>query len=285
MCDCAGGPTAVTDWSGGDVVCSACGVVLESHILDDCPEWRNYEAGEDKSRVGASSSRGGGGTFLDPVPGCKRARVYREAAEAREAALREGLAAVDHFVGSCRLSSTGSVAAVARELFEDVHAARAVRSDNRRVVAAAAVYHACKMERLGRELRWVAAVCEVDQRALNAATADFKDLLAGRPYHARLFDALPAGTLLDIFLDRLGLAPDPRKRVWRAAHRIDEALAGGAMDCGRKPRTICSGIIGVALAREGVAVGKKELTRACSVCQQTLDKVMAQIRRALADVE
>lgn len=280
MCDCAEGPTPVTDWSCGDVVCQACGVVVEGHIIDEAPEWRVHE-GEDyatKCRVGAASAALG--TYLDGVGTGKRRR-RGPALDPGEQALREGLRVVADFVGRFRQSSNGAIARAARMLFEDAHAARPVRSDTRAPSAAAAVYLGCKLEDTARELRQVAEVCQVDLRALNAATADLKAALRGQPYHARLYATLEASKLLDIFLDRLSLAPPERKRAWRAS----QALAGRLrelLDCGRKPRTICSGLLYVAMQDEGIPASKKDVTDACAVCQQTLDKVVAQIRSMLA---
>ena len=287
MCDCPvlNRAALVTDWASGDVVCVQCGVVVEGHILDESPEWRNHdgEPAHDKSRVGGSTDRHGrpSGTYLEGGPaGCKRRRAL--AADPRDAALEEGLKQVDAFVAAFGLTSSSAVAITARELFEDMHALRTVRSDTRRPMAAAAVYFGCKMERAGRELRQVARVCQVDLKALNAATAEYKECLAEKPYYCKLLATLPAGTLIDQFLDRLDLPRDQRKRVWRAAHMLDQSLEG-LMDCGRKPRTICSGILYVALQQEGIAtVTKKHVTDACAVCQQTLDKVVAHIRQLAA---
>lgn len=288
-CDCADGPTPVTDWSCGDVVCSACGVVVEGHILDESPEWRNHgdEHGrEDRSRVGAADPRGRLGTYLATSDGSKRlCRGLAGREDPKEVALTEGLRTIDQFVGFLRLSTTSAISTTAKELFSDLHWAKGVRSDNRRAAAAAAVYYGCKLENSGRELRLVSAVCQVDPRALNAATSEYKAELVSKAYYPRLFATLQAGKLIDVFLDRLvaggGLRAEQRKGVWRAAHQLDEVLVD-TMDCGRKPRTICSGILFVAAQQEGVAVGKKEVTEACCVCQQTLDKVVAQIRAALA---
>jgi transcription initiation factor TFIIIB Brf1 subunit/transcription initiation factor TFIIB len=284
MCDCEGEPSPVTDWAGGDVVCCACGVVLEGHILDEAPEWRNHAAADgghaaDRSRVGAADARLG--TYLERGAGGKRRRLRDPTRDAREQALHDGLALVDRLVGAFGLSTTSNVAATARELFADLHEAKGVRSDTRRACAAAAVYYGCKLENVGRELRLVSQVCQVDAKALNSATSEYKAALADKPYHARLFATLQAGKLIDIFLDRLRLAPDLRRRAWRAAHQLDESLVD-VMDCGRKPRTICSGILFVAAQQERIpGVGKKEITEACAVCQQTLDKVVAQIRRMM----
>lgn len=284
MCDCGVPGTTVTDWASGDVVCVACGVVLEGHILDEAPEWRAQDGsgGGGQCRVGEPVGRDGAvaGTYLDLGP--RKRRRVAAAPEPSVAGLREGLNLVDAFATAFRLSSTSLIAGTARELFRDAHEARPSRADTRRALAAASLYFACKLENTGRELRQVAEVCGVDARSLNAAADDMKALLAGRPYHARLHSTLHAGKLVDIFLDRLALRPDDRRRVWRAAQAMDGRLSR-LMDCGRKPRTICSGLLWVALQDEAVAgVAKKDVTAACAVCQQTLDKVVAQIRQALA---
>lgn len=281
MCDCGDVPTGplVTDWASGDVVCSACGVVVEAHLLDDGPEWHNHGGDADRSRVGPADPRGRLGTVLDR-------RVVGRGVVGRddEQSLTDGLRVVDELLGCLRLSTTCAVAVTAKELFGDLHEAKGVRSDARRAAAAAAVYYGCKLENVGRELRHVAATCGVDQRALNSATNEYKAELAARPYYHRLFAALQAGRLIDAYLDALvacgGVPAAQRRRVWRAAHQLDEALLD-AMDCGRKPRTICSGILYVAARQEGVDCGKKHVVEACRVCQQTLDKVVAQIRAAL----
>lgn len=295
-CDCADGPTPVTDWACGDVVCCACGVVVEGHIIDESPEWRRGGGGGDDGhrggggpssapeRVGMPDSRGRpGGTFL-VVHGTNKRLCRGMAAreEPAEAALYRGLEVLTELLGAMRLPSSGVIAGTARELFTDLHEERAVRCDTRRALAAAAVYYGCKLENAGRELRLVSDVCGVDARALNAATSEYKAALGSRAYYPRLFATLQAGKLIDVFLDRLRLPAEQRRRVWRTAHQLDEAVLD-AMDCGRKPRTICSGILYVAARQEGVdAVGKKEITEACNVCQQTLDKVVAQIRAATA---
>lgn len=294
MCDCPGGPgECVTDWASGDVVCLACGVVTEGHILDESPEWRNHESGPDNCRVGPSTANALPsrlGTYLAPPAaaggGAKRvcrgltAAIVRE--DPAEVSLREGFKVLDSLAIDMRLSTTGTVAVMARELFSDLHEAKGIRADTRRPAAAAALYFGCKLENVGRELRRVAAMCGVDHKALCTAASEFKTALAAKPYYPRLFTPLQAGKLIDSSVDRLadvaGLDAEARRRVWRTAHQLDEALVD-MMDCGRKPRTICAGI--VFLAAQQVAAGavtKKHVTTACGVCQQTLDKVVAQIR-------
>jgi transcription initiation factor TFIIB len=307
MCDCCPDaadacPDVVTDWASGDVVCRRCGVVVEGHILDESPEWHNREHDAfDKSRVGQAARPHGPqalnrlGTYLAMAPASASgsaapaapARVKRLAAAAcredpRDVALAEGLRLVERLVGDMGLSTSGVVATTAKDLFADLSEARAVRSDCRRALAAAAVYYAFKLQRADRELRQVSQVCDVGGKALNAAVSEYKEALRDKPYYPRLFAPLQAGRLIDVFLDRLRLQPPERKRVWRAATQLDEQLVH-AMDCGRKPRTICSGLLYLATRQEAGHVTKKSVAEACSVCQQTLDKVVAQIKACLVD--
>lgn len=277
MCDCALGSSLVTDWASGDVVCQGCGVVVEGHILDEAPEWTTREHEADRSRVGAPNAVLG--TFLDAGGHLCKKRKFRDTRTPREISLKEGRDAVDACVSSLCLAIGGTVGRAARELFELHFDKKGVRSDTRPVLAAAAVYLACKLENVGRELRLVAGACQVDLRALNAATTDLKDSLVDHPQYPKLAAGLSAEKLIDIYLDRLRLPADQRKRVWREAVRLEEDLrARGVMDSGRKPRTLCCGILHVALRRAGCCeVPKKELAKACAVCQQTLDKVAAHI--------
>lgn len=277
MCDCEV-PSPVTDHANGDVICCACGVVMEGHILDDTPEWRPDQDDFAASRVGKPGSELG--TILDSSAPIRRDLVFRaDPQRARDIALGKGVRDVERCVSDIGLSATCAIASVAKELFRDLWLAKGgVRTDARRATAAAAVYFGCKLEGVGRELRLLATVCGVDNRALNSACNEFKVHLHGKAYYPRLFDAFQAGTLIDIFLDRLALGRDTRKSVWRVAHKLDETLVH-AMDCGRKPRTVCAGVLWLATQQAGVKATKKDVAKACAVCTQTLDKVVAQIRR------
>lgn len=255
-------------------MCRACGVVLESHILDEGPEWR-YDTAKDRSRVGEPGAALG--TFVEASHIPKRRRGMAFAQDPRQVSLEEGMRVVEHHVTCLRLSTTGVVCGRAKELFSDVNAVKPVRADTRRAMAAAALYFACKLENAGREVWVIATACDVPMRALNSAISECKEHLHEREYYPRLFDPLQAGTLIDVNIDRLGLEREERRKLWREAHQLDE-LCVRRVDCGRKPRTICSGILWLAVERTGVAVTKRQVSDSCRVCQQTLDKVVNQMR-------
>ena len=58
---CAVHTRIVEDHASGDLVCTECGLVIESRIIDECSEWRTFGDG-DKDKNGADPSRTVGAT-------------------------------------------------------------------------------------------------------------------------------------------------------------------------------------------------------------------------------
>lgn len=273
MCECVDGPAVVTDWARGDMVCRQCGVVLESCLMDESPEWHEWGVTEPKQTTASTAS-----TAAATANTSKKRRRVAVAPEmsAREVWTAEGLRDVDRVVGCFGQSTTGSIAARARELFGDV---AATRHCDRGALAAAAVYYAFKMEGVGRELQTVCDACGVQPAHMRAALDVYKECLADKPYYPLLFSRVTAGALLDVALDKLvaagALTAGGRKDAWRAAMRLLDRLED-AMDSGRKPRTLCAGVVYLAACAHEVT--KKQVAAACGVCSQTVDKIVAFIR-------
>lgn len=288
MCDCGEAPDEVTDRASGAVVCRRCGVVTEAVVLDYGPEWVGEgDSGFGSGRFGAPArpwAPCAGGAHLG---GVSRAAKRACTAEDRlDRALMDGARLVSRMASAFRLPTTGVVACAAQEMYAELQRAGGVRGEgSREAAAAAAVYLACKLNHAGRDLRLASDVMGVDVRSLCSAADEYKALLGGRPSHAGLFEGLGSEAMLGILLDRLvaagGLAAERRREVWAEANRLEERLRRG-LDCGRKPRTLTAGLLYVAAKRRSVPLTRKHVAEACQMCQQTLDKVVAQIRRCLA---
>lgn len=82
QCSECGSESVVIDHSSGDTVCSQCGLVLESHMIDSFAEWRNYtneDGSKDSSKQRTSlyvnqlfPHSSSGTTFLSNDPKFKR---------------------------------------------------------------------------------------------------------------------------------------------------------------------------------------------------------------------
>lgn len=286
MCDdCGPEAPVVYDHATGDEICSGCGLVLAGHLFDDDHRQVHGEAAW-HDHVAAGEA----GTRLDLGAGCGVSRRVLAAAQPPPA-MRDGLRLVGNVAADLGFRGAGGdggehvVLATARGLYRDLNAAKTVRACDAPAAAAAAVYLACKLNACPREMAAVGAVAGLDAPSVGAAVGAYKDKLAGKAYHAGLFRALVPGDLVNAYVSRLaaeaGLDALVERRVRRAAHRVNERVAD-RMDCSRTPKTLCSGAVFLALAAENVAVPKKVVLKACGVCQQTLDKVVAAMQPHLA---
>jgi transcription initiation factor TFIIIB Brf1 subunit/transcription initiation factor TFIIB len=288
MCDCSPeAPDPVLDC--GSEICRGCGVVLQTCMMEDGPEWHGTRDGDgnERSRVGMPSDPFGHldarPTFLSAAPGRALGvskRVLGSANEDGSRLLREGLAVLEQLAIGLSFQRDAVAVLRARELFGDYHARKTVRSDMRTACAAAAMYYGAKIEHAARELKMVAGVCGVHPKALSKAVESYKDVLAGRPYYADLFTTLSPQNLVNMYADRLTVSDAQRKAVKRTSHRLSDSLAG-KLDTGRKPATICSGLLYISLQKENICLPKKAVLDACGICQQTLDRVVAEITEVL----
>jgi transcription initiation factor TFIIB len=289
MCDCPDAPDPVLDC--GSEICRGCGVVLQSSMLDETPEWRGIHdaGGNERSRVGAPPDPFGHlterPTFLSAPAGRSLGvskRVLGSANDDGTRLLREGLHVLEQLAIGMAFAKESLAIVRARELFGDFHSLKTVRSDMRSACAAAAIYYGARIEKAARELKFISGMTGVSPKALSKAVESYKDVLVDKPYYRELFTTLNPDSLVNMYADRLGgLDEAQRKAVKRTAHRLSEALAG-KLDTGRKPATICSGLLFIALQQENACLSKKAVLDACGVCQQTLDRVSSEIIDALA---
>lgn len=281
MCDCEA-PDPVLDYAGGAEVCRGCGVVLDGVVFAEGREWW----GDDAARAGPAPDPFAAppATRLDNPRGVSKRVLAAAAADGNggERLLREGFRVIDGFARHMAVAANHAVVVRAKELFRDLHAVKPVRGDAREPAAAAALYYGFKMESAPRELKELAGRCGVHARGLHAAVDAYKEHLPCKDYHAGLFATVAAGNLINAYGDRLPVSDADRKAVKRAAHRLDERLRG-RLDSGRRPATVVSGLLFAALRETGVAVPKKALLAACGVCQQTLDRMAAEIAELVAE--
>lgn len=279
-CDCfydGLDPAVVMDYASATEICTRCGVVVESHMFDDGREYA------EESRAGPAPQPflgHGGGTFFGsgPVRGVSL-RVLGASTDF-PARLAEGFAAVEQHALALSFATDSRAVLAAKELYRDMYDKNAIKGD-KGLYAAAAMYLGAKMEEASRELKLVAAAAGFAQKQMHGAVDAFKDALADKPYHDRLFVGVCASNLINAYGDRLRTTDESRKAVKRGAHRLDAALKG-LLDTGRKPSTVCAGLMFIAARAEGVNLPKRTLVDACGVCQQTLDRMVMEMSEVMA---
>jgi transcription initiation factor TFIIB len=180
--------TLVEDHAQGDLICTECGLVVESRTIDECSEWRTFsdsdKAGGDPSRtVGATNnmlSGGGLGTTIGRNPDGSYnqtlARLHN-----REGNPDKVLMAAFSQIGDMadRMAMNQTVKSGACELYKVVTSSHSTQGKSSVAMFAACLYIACRQEgqtrtfkeicgaavgstvkEIGRCYRFIIRVCE-----------------------------------------------------------------------------------------------------------------------------
>lgn len=241
-----------------EVVCDGCGLVVKERSLDRGPEWRAFDQEEhyQRARVGAPRTEGlhdhGLTTQIDwrdedamgkMLSSEKRQRMRRlrtwqeriRTNDARERNLQFALSEIHRMASALdvpdTVRETGAVL-YRRALDEDLLRGRSIEG-----VATAAVYAACRQERIPRSLDEFVTVSRVSKTEIGRT---YRYLSAELNLELRPFD--PAA-----FVPRFGTALDLDRRVRaRATEIIDAATEKGVL-AGKSP----AGFAGAALYAAG----------------------------------
>ncbi|MFB6097217.1 MAG: transcription initiation factor IIB family protein [Haloferacaceae archaeon] len=169
--------------SGGETVCSECGLVVAEHRIDPGPEWRSF--GDDDTnpaRTGAPLTRSRHDRGLSTeigrstrVKGRKRrrlARMRRQHTRARISTKRErnqvyGFTEIRRIVSALDLPD--GVRDQACTLFKSAQGEDLLRGRSLEGFAAATVYAACRVASISRTIEEVVAVARADENEHRAA--------------------------------------------------------------------------------------------------------------------
>ena len=264
MCDCgASGGALVTDNSCGDVVCTACGVVVEAHIFDERLEFTSEAAG---ARVGPSDwllpthpivfSRQGGRDLSNHDP---------------HASIRGFFKVID----SLSRGFSTDVVDAAKQMCRDLARVRVVKSGSRAEHAAAALYLSTKMRGAGagRSRREMAVALGVCEERLTSLTKLFVQTL-GPQCPPILQTSLEVDDLVNRAVDRLDdIEVAQRRALKKTCHTLVEGLCAPDLE-GKTPRGVCGGVVFIAVTSLGLKIRKKCVASACMVSPTTIDKMV-----------
>ena len=257
-------PNVVEEFASGDLVCADCGLVLDDRIIDTRSEWRTFanEDGDDPSRVGSVTNPildgiteqlesriavrdGGTGASRDLI------RTMTRSSAPRERSILEAFDSIQNKCDSIHLPRT--VSDTAKQAYRRVEQEKLLRGKHTDAVIAAAIYIACRVNRVPRTFPEVCALTSARKQqvarcfremkeafGLNATgTGSVEDESAGTPGGAPLGLAMGATDLVARYCNHLGLDMSIVRVTEAVTARIHELgyLAG------RSPITIAAASI------------------------------------------
>jgi len=275
-----------TDASSGNVLCTDCGRVIESCMIDEAPEWNGD--GMENSRCGPAIDDLLGGDASAILLDTRRSDIrsvqkYHKqlSMDYRQRALYAVFSDISKACAAMHLPET--VVFQAKEMYRDLKEVRISRGMVHKALISACVYYACKVQRqegLSRSRTTIAGAFGVDEKAMSAACKLFKEVTMGRPYHDALFDTMHTTDMVHRVMSTFQFQRDTRMRVMRSVRDLDDAVrASGALD-GKSPCSILAAILCVVFEKLGIDMPKKTVADRCETSVVTLNKMLTLLKTA-----
>ena len=262
----------VEDYRAGDMVCSACGLVVGDRVVDVGSEWRtfsNEKSNTDPSRVGGSENpllngtdlttvigRGTGDASFDESGGAKyhNRRNMTSSDRALVTAFREISNMAD------RINLTKTITDRANLLFKQVHDGKTLKGRSNDAIASACLYIACRQEGVPRTFKEICAISKVSKKEIGRC---FKLILKALETSV---DLITTGDFMSRFCSNLGLPPV----VQRAATHIARKAVELDIVPGRSPISVAAAAIYMASQASAEKKNQKEIGDIAGVADVTI---------------
>ncbi|KAL7202564.1 hypothetical protein ACSBR1_034101 [Camellia fascicularis] len=274
--ECKRGTEVVFDHSAGDTVCSECGLVLESHSIDETSEWRTFanESGDnDPVRVGGptnplladgglstviSKPNGSTGDFLSSSLG-----RWQNRGSNPDRSLIQAFKAIATM--SDRLGLVATIKDRANEIYKKVEDQKPLRGRNQDAILAACLYIACRQE---DKPRTVKEICSVANGATKKEIGRAKEFIV-KQLEVEMGQSMEMGTIhagdfLRRFCSHLGMTNQAVKAAQEAVQKSEE------LDIRRSPISIAAAVIYIITQLSDDKKLLKDISLATGVAEGTI---------------
>ncbi|KAK4378012.1 hypothetical protein RND71_004308 [Anisodus tanguticus] len=233
--DCKKSAEVVFDHSAGDMVCSECGLVLESHSIDETSEWRTFanEAGDnDPVRVGGPTnallSDGGLSTVISKPNGTTSDFLTSSLGRWQNRGSNADRSLILAFKTLDR----------ANEIYKKVEDQKSSRGRNQDAILAACLYIACRQEDKPRTVKEICSVANgATKKEIGRAKEYIVKQLELEMGQSMEMGTIHAGNFMRRFCSNLGMTNQTVKAAQEAVKKSEE------FDIRRSPISIAAAVI------------------------------------------
>ncbi|KAK6941798.1 Zinc finger, TFIIB-type [Dillenia turbinata] len=247
--DCKKSTEVVFDHSAGDTVCSECGLVLESHSIDETSEWRtfaNESADNDPVRVGGPTNPlltdGGLSTVISKPNGASGDFLTSSLGRWQNRGSNPDRSLILAFktiaTMSDRLGLVATIKDRANEIYKKVEDQKSTRGRNQDAILAACLYIACRQEDKPRTVKEICSVANgATKKEIGRAKEYIVKQLGVEMGQSMEMGTIHAGDFLRRFCSNLGMANQSVKAAQEAVQKSEE------LDIRRSPVSIAAAVI------------------------------------------
>ncbi|KAL6145202.1 hypothetical protein ACLB2K_055890 [Fragaria x ananassa] len=232
--DCKRQTEVVFDHSAGDTVCSECGLVLESHSIDETSEWRTFanESGDnDPVRVGGPTNPlladGGLSTVIAKPNGASGEFLSSSLGrwQNRGSNPDRGLILAFKTIAtmSDRLGLVATIKDRANEIYKRVEDQKSSRGRNQDALLAACLYIACRQEDKPRTVKEICSVANgATKKEIGRAKEYIVKQLGLEKGQSVEMGTIHAGDFMRRFCSNLGMNNQAVKAAQEAVQKSEE---------------------------------------------------------------
>lgn len=274
--DCKRLTEVVFDHAAGDTVCSECGLVLESHSIDETSEWRtfaNESNDNDPVRVGGPTNPlltdGGLSTVISKPNGTTGDYLSSSLGrwQNRGANPDRGLIQAFKTIATMadRLGLVSTIKDRASEIYKKVEDQKSSRGRNQDAILAACLYIACRQEDKPRTVKEICSVA-------NGATK--KEIGRAKEYIVKQLEVemgksvdmgtIHAGDFLRRFCSNLGMSNQAVKAAQEAVQKSE------GIDIRRSPISIAAAVIYIITQLSEEKKPLRDISHATGVAEGTI---------------
>ncbi|KAL4304890.1 hypothetical protein AHAS_Ahas16G0023500 [Arachis hypogaea] len=274
--DCKRQTEVVFDHSAGDTVCSECGLVLESHSIDETSEWRTFanESGDnDPVRVGGPTNpllADGGLSTVIAKPNGASGELFSSSLgrwQNRGSNPDRGLILAFKTIAtmSDRLGLVATIKDRANEIYKRVEDQKSSRGRNQDALLAACLYIACRQEDKPRTVKEICSVANgASKKEIGRAKEYIVKQLGLEKGQSVEMGTIHAGDFMRRFCSNLGMNNQAVKAAQEAVQRSEE------FDIRRSPISIAAAVIYIITQLSDDKKALKEISLATGVAEGTI---------------
>jgi len=288
-----GGEDFVEDHSAGDLICTSCGAVAQSRMIDESSEWRTFNSdkgegsGPDPNRVGGAINPllKEGGLGLSVANSSKGntdfggSRLVRHANKhADDRMLLNAFGEMGHMASQLGLPTT--VTDRANEIFAKIVEKQAYKGRTLDSIYAATLYIACRQDDKPRTFKELCAVCKTaDKRDISKA---YRHISKHIPHEELAHvPVIHASDFIRRFASHLELSND----VMRAATQAIDATNARGNIANRSPVTVAATVIHLlSVVSEAEHYKVSDLAAVSGVAVTTINSTFKDLMPVAADV-
>lgn len=284
------------DRANGAIVCTSCGVVNESQIIDEGAEW-NFAADDgdrkDPSRCGCpvnplleNSSmstmigKGGGQQFwLMKKIHQQNSMNYIERARYH---------VFEHIGRICEKGGLStSVSNLAKQYYKQVSEKKLTRGGVRKGIVVCCILYACKTCNVSRTVKELSQISDVETTKINNAAKLFEELMNAElqvDNNHKLNMSTSSDDLLFRYCTYLGIHDTKEQcKICNKVRSLSAKVEESKILVGKTPSAVASGMIYIVLSNLGYKINKKKLAENHNISIVTLNKIKTTIEDYLKE--